>query len=351
VTLATFEHVFEEQGRHGADPNTETLQRNMEKLRRELGPDICAALDDKEVVEIMVNPDGSLWVDRLSRGMENTGHIVRPETLLAALGTVAAMLRTEVNKNSPVLEGELPLDGSRVEGIIPPITKAASMAVRKHSSAVFPMERYISEGRLSPAGWDFLKDAILTRKNILIAGGTGSGKTTFVNALLDALASLCPNDRVLLLEDTVELKCTMPNVLPMRTDARSQITMQRLVKASLRLRPDRIIVGEVRGGEALDLLKSWNTGHPGGICTLHANSALSSLIRLEQLISEVSKTPMKDLIGEAVDAVVFLKRLARTGPAVTEILELKGVNEKGSYCHVHKLQDPRGREPCGEGAE
>ena len=136
----------------------------------------------------------------------------------------------------------------------------------------------------------------------------------------------------MMLEDTVELKCNMPNVFAMRTDPRSNTTMQRLVKASLRLRPDRIIVGEVRGGEALDLLKSWNTGHPGGICTIHANSALSSLIRLEQLISEVSKTPMKDLIGEAVNVVVFLKRMARTGPAVTEILEVKGVDQQsGSY--------------------
>ncbi len=314
------------------DTNDEILRRNMEKLRHELGPVICDALDDKEVIEIMVNPDGYIWVDRLSKGMENTGRKLAPDGLLAALGTVAAMLKTEINKNSPILEGELPLDGSRVEGIIPPITKAASIAIRKHSSAVFPIERYIAENRISARNWEFLKTAIQTRKNILIAGGTGSGKTTFVNAVLDALSKLRTDDRILMLEDTVELKCNMPNVFAMRTDPRSNTTMQRLVKASLRLRPDRIIVGEVRGGEALDLLKSWNTGHPGGICTIHANSALSSLIRLEQLISEVSKTPMKDLIGEAVNVVVFLKRMARTGPAVTEILEVKGVDQQsGSY--------------------
>ena len=314
------------------DTNDEILRRNMEKLRHELGAVICDALDDKEVIEIMVNPDGYIWVDRLSKGMENTGRKLAPDGLLAALGTVAAMLKTEINKNSPILEGELPLDGSRVEGIIPPITKAASIAIRKHSSAVFPIERYIAENRISARNWEFLKTAIQTRKNILIAGGTGSGKTTFVNAVLDALSKLRTDDRILMLEDTVELKCNMPNVFAMRTDPRSNTTMQRLVKASLRLRPDRIIVGEVRGGEALDLLKSWNTGHPGGICTIHANSALSSLIRLEQLISEVSKTPMKDLIGEAVNVVVFLKRMARTGPAVTEILEVKGVDQQsGSY--------------------
>ena len=308
----------------------ETLRRNMEKLRHELGSVICAALDNKEVIEIMVNPDGYIWLDRLSRGMENTNQRISADRLLAALGTIAAMLRSEINKNSPILEGELPLDGSRVQGIIPPVTKSASIAIRKHSSAVFPIERYIAEGRLSESGWQYLKNAIETRKNILIAGGTGSGKTTFVNAVLDSLSKLREDDRVLILEDTVELQCNMPNLFQMRTDSKSNSTMQKLVRASLRLRPDRIIVGEVRGGEALDLLKSWNTGHPGGICTIHANSAQSSLIRMEQLISEVSKTPMKELIGEAIDIIVFLKRIARLGPIVQEILEVKGVN-KGEY--------------------
>lgn len=181
----------------------------MEKLRHELGSIICNALDDKEVIEIMVNPDGYIWLDRLSYGMENTGKKISPERLLAALGTIAAMLRTELNKNSPILEGELPLDGSRVEGVIPPVVKSASMSIRKHSSAVFPIERYIEEGRISKTGWGFLQDAIETRKNILIAGGTGSGKTTFVNAILDALAKLREDDRVLILEDTVELKLSL----------------------------------------------------------------------------------------------------------------------------------------------
>ena len=206
------------------------------------------------------------------------------------------------------------------------------MSIRKHSSAVFPIERYIEEGRISQKGWSFLQDAIETRKNILISGGTGSGKTTFVNAILDALVRYREDDRVLILEDTVELQCNMPNVFQMRTDAKSNTTMQKLVRASLRLRPDRIIVGEVRGGEALDLLKSWNTGHPGGICTIHANSARSSLIRMEQLISEVSKTPMKELIGEALDVVVFLKRMAQIGPIVAEIMEVDGVSDGDYVC-------------------
>ena len=313
--------------------NDEILHRNTEKLRSELSSVICDALDDPEVIEIMVNPDTSIRVDRLSRGMSNTKKRISHDRLVAALGTIAAMLRTEINKYSPILEGELPLDGSRVEGIISPVTKGATLVIRKHSSAVFPMERYVAENRIDLKSWEYLKNGLTDRKNILIAGGTGSGKTTFVNAVLDALSKLCPDDRLIILEDTVELQCEMENVLAMRTDSQSNTTMQKLVKTSLRLRPDRIVVGEVRGGEALDLLKSWNTGHPGGICTIHANSAVSSLARMEQLISEVSRTPMKELIGEAVDVIVFLRRIAKFGPFVTEILEVKGVNDKGAYEH------------------
>jgi len=314
--------------------NEEILLRNTEKLRSEFGAAICDALDDPGVIEIMVNPDGRIWVDRLSQGMSDTKKNISHDRLVAALGTIAAMLRTEVNKFSPILEGELPLDGSRIEGLLSPVTKGPTLTIRKHSSAVFPLERYAAEKRISTVGMEYLKNAIENRKNLLIAGGTGSGKTTFVNAVLDALSSLCPNDRLVILEDTVELRCEMENIVAMRTDPQSETTMQKLVKTSLRLRPDRIVVGEVRGGEALDLLKSWNTGHPGGVCTIHANSAVSSLTRLEQLISEVSRTPMKELIGEAVDVVVFLQRIACFGPAVLEILEVRGVDDKGGYEYV-----------------
>ena len=309
--------------------NDEILQRNTEKLRSEFGSTICDALDDGEVIEIMVNPDGCIWVDRFTKGMEYTGKKISHDRLIAALGTIAAMLRTEINKYSPFLQGELPIDGSRIEGIIPPVTKRAALIIRKHCSALFPMERYVEENRINLESCNYLKDAIVSRKNILVAGGTGSGKTAFVNAILDEILKLLPEDRLIILEDTTELRCRARNVVAMNTDEKSNTTMQTLVRATLRCRPDRIIVGEVRGGEALDMLKSWNTGHPGGICTIHANGAVSYLGRMEQLISEVSQSPMKDLIGEAVDVVVFLRRIARFGPSVTEILEVKGVNEKG----------------------
>jgi type IV secretion system protein VirB11 len=316
----------------------EKQRRNLEKLRGELGPAICAALDNPDIVEIMVNPDGKVWLDHAAQGIERTETKIAPSRRMAALGTIAAMLDTKINARSPILEGELPLDGSRVAGTVPPISKGPGFTIRKHSSAVFPLSRYVREERISEGHAACLREAVEGRKNILVAGGTGSGKTTFVNALLDLLNELAPEDRLVVLEDTLELQYSLENVYSLRTDEKSEITMQLLVKTSLRLRPDRIVVGEVRGGEALDLLKSWNTGHPGGISTLHANSATSALIRLEQLISEVSLSPMKELIGEAVDIVIFLKRRARKGPVVEEILEVKGVDAKaGVYdCVFHQ---------------
>jgi type IV secretion system protein VirB11 len=320
------------------DADEEKQRRNMEKLRSELGSFICAALDNPRVIEIMVNPsDGYIFLDYVKSKMKPTGRKVSGNRLKAALGTIAAMLDTKINALCPSIEGELPLDGSRVTGTIPPISEGPGLCIRKHTSIVVPLSCYVEEERISEEHAGQLRKAIENKKNILVAGGTGSGKTTFVNALLDVLNDLSPDDRLVVLQDTLELKYSQDNVYALRTDKKSETTMQSLVKISLRLRPDRIIVGEVRGGEALDLLKSWNTGHPGGISTLHANDAGSALIRLEQLTSEVSVSPMKELIGEAVDIVVFLQRQDEKGPVVREVMEVKGVNVKsGVYdCELY----------------
>jgi type IV secretion system protein VirB11 len=323
---------------HQQDADEEKQRRNIEKLRNELGAFICAALDNPNVIEIMVNPpEGYIYLDYVKSKMRHTGEKIATSRLKAALGTIAAMLDTKINALCPSIEGELPLDGSRVTGTIFPISEGPGLCIRKHTSIVVPLSCYVEEERISEEHAARLRAAVENRKNILIAGGTGSGKTTFVNALLDVLNDLNPDDRLVVLQDTLELKYGQENVYSLRTDKKSETTMQSLVKISLRLRPDRIIVGEVRGGEALDLLKSWNTGHPGGISTLHSNDALSALIRLEQLTSEVSVSPMKELIGEAVDIVVFLQRQADKGPVVTEVLEVKGVDVKnGVYdCEFH----------------
>jgi type IV secretion system protein VirB11 len=202
------------------------------------------------------------------------------------------------------------------------------MSIRKHASAVFPLSQYVDERRITPFAAEYLRGAIREAKNIVIAGGTGSGKTTFVNALIRELFEIAPRDRLIVVEDTAELKCATKNKQSFVTS--EKVSMQKLVKTAMRYRPGRIIIGEVRGGEALDLLKSWNTGHPGGLATVHANSAPAALLRLEHLIAEASVSPMSALIAEAINIVVFMQEFGQVGKSVTEIIRVTGYRE-GAY--------------------
>ena len=187
-------------------------------------------------------------------------------------------------------------------------------------------------------------------RNILVAGGTSSGKTTFVNALIRELLEIAPHDRLIVIEDTQELQCATTN--KQSFVASGGVTMQKLLKTAMRYRPDRIIIGEVRGGEALDLLKSWNTGHPGGLATAHANNAAAALLRLEQLISEVSVTPMQALIAEAVNVVVYMQEFGRLGRQVTEIIQVTGYGREGyKYDSLYKISGGRKNEIVRESME
>ena len=316
----------------------EQRERLNVKLKRELGNCIVTALESKEVLEVCVNSDGHIWVEETGKRLYDTGERISPENLAAALGTIAAMNGTELNESNPVLEGTLPLDGSRVEGTVPPVTPGGpSMSIRKHASAVFPLSQYVEEQRITPEAAGYLRDSIRDARNILVAGGTSSGKTTFVNALIRELLEIAPEDRLIVIEDTAELQCATAN--KQSFVASESVSMRKLLKTAMRYRPDRIIIGEVRGGEALDLLKSWNTGHPGGLATVHANDAHAALLRLEQLIAEVSVTPMQPLIAEAINVVVFMRQFGRIGRRVTEIIEVTGYRE-GEYRYeaVHWLK-------------
>lgn len=329
------------------------IRRNLDKLRREMGPAIAAAMEDPSVVEVMLNPDGRVWVDRLGQGMSEICTLGATHAQ-QMLGTIAHMLGTVANSQRPKVEGELPGDGSRVEGILPPLVEGPTFNIRKKASAVFSLDEYVRSGRMYPRDKGIFQEAILERENLLVVGGTGTGKTTFCNAILHEMSVLCPDHRLIILEDTVELQCSMLNKVAMRTresnsEDEESITMQNLLKVAMRQRPDRIIVGEVRGKEALDMLKAWNTGHPGGICTVHANDARAGLIRIEQLVSEVSQTPMRDLIAEAVDLVVFLKRDPAIGPKLEQIVAVKGVMD-GRYVFedIRKQDDGRKDEVIAE---
>ena len=314
--------------------NDEVNRRNLEKLRREMGEQVRNAMDDPQVLEIMLNPDTKVWIDKIDSGMTYLCDMPDVQSL-QMLGTISHMVGTVINYHNPNVEGELPGNGSRVEGVIPPVVQKPVFNIRKKASAIFPLSEYVKSGRATDDDVRILCEAISSRKNILVVGGTGTGKTTFVNAIINEMKTLTPKHRLVILEDTLELQCSMENFVSMRTT--SDVSMQDLLKITMRQRPDRIIIGEVRGKEALDMLKAWNTGHPGGVCTVHANDARAGLLRIEQLISEVSQSPMRELVAEAIDVVVFLIRDPRIGPKLSELIAVDGVHD-GQYV-FHDLKE------------
>jgi type IV secretion system protein VirB11 len=309
-------------------------------LRTALGPAIAAALEDPEVVEILLNPDGTLWLDRLGTGRAPTGITLSAQDAERIIRVVAAQVGAEIHAATPILSAELPLTGERFEGVFPPVVRAPSFAIRKRAVSVIPLAAYVADGVMTAAQANFLRDAVLQRQNILIAGGTSTGKTTLVNALLNEIAAT--GDRVILLEDTVEQQCIVDDHVPLRTYP-GVATLAELLRSTLRLRPDRIVVGEVRGAEALDLLKAWGTGHPGGLATIHAGSAQGALTRLEQLILEVALTVPRPLIAEAVNVIVYLTGRGRYR-RVDEIVRVKGL--AGDSYQLEVVTPHQGELPC-----
>jgi len=318
--------------------HSERERRLEEKLRRELGPIVLAALDDPDITEVMLNPDGSLWVDLGGAGMRDTGARMGGAQAENLLGTVASMLGTVVNAGSPVVEGELPLDGNRFEGILPPISTAPVFVIRKRPRLVYTLADYVTADIMGPWQAEVLREAVRSRQNIVLAGGTASGKTTLANALLhEMVVQGGPTERFVILEDTRELQCAARNAVLLRTGDVADLT--RLTRVTMRLRPDRIVVGEVRGAEALALLKAWNTGHPGGLTTIHANSASAALIRLDLLVQEAGVPAQPGLVAEAVDLVVFIARAA-LGRRVRELAKVAGWDPSVGY-RLDLLRSPR----------
>jgi len=313
--------------------------RRRAMLRTAMGPDIALALADAQVVEIMVNPDGALRLDRLGEGRTDTGIRLDRDQVERIIRLVASHARAEVHDGSPIVSAELPPHaegraGERFEGVLPPVSAAPCFSIRKPAERLHTLDDYVADGIMTAAAGDALRAAVTQRLNILVAGGTSAGKTTLANALLAEMGWV--DARVILIEDTRELQCPLPDTVALRTRP-GVVSMTDLVRSTMRLRPDRIIVGEVRGPEALDMLKAWNTGHPGGIATVHANSAIAALYRIEQLVQEAVVTVPRQLIAEAIDIVVFIAgrgtqrriaSIARVGPldpdtgayALTELL-------------------------------
>lgn len=302
-------------------------ERLIEKLKREFGSLCMKFLKNPNVIEIMLNSDGTLWVEAFGKSIVKVGSMEESKAK-ALLGTIASYLNTTITTDNPILECELPLDGSRFEGLLPPIVKRPTFSIRKKASQIFSLEEYYQQKILNKEQYLQIKRAIYnpqdsehSKKNILIVGSTGSGKTTLANAIIDGIVQQTPEDRLVIIEDTAEIQCAAKNNVILRTS--NKVSMLTLLRATMRLRPDRILVGEVRGAEALDLLKSWNTGHSGGVATVHANSARAGLIRLEQLIAEATQAPMQTLISEAIHIVIFITK-TKQGRRVKEIIEVQG---------------------------
>lgn len=296
-------------------------------LRTALGPAIARFLEDPMTVEVMLNPDGRLWIDRLSEGLADTGKKLSPADGERIVRLVAHHVGAEVHAGAPRVSAELPETGERFEGLLPPVVAAPAFAIRKPAVAVFTLDDYVASEVMTPEQAQVLRAAVAGRANILVAGGTSTGKTTLTNALLAELART--QERVVIIEDTRELQCAAPNLVALRTKE-GVASLSDLVRSSLRLRPDRIPIGEVRGAEALDLLKAWGTGHPGGIGTIHAGSALGALRRMEQLIQEAVVTVPRALIAETIDLVAVL---AGRGGArrLIELACVEGLGADGDY--------------------
>ena len=300
-------------------------------LRTALGPAIAAWLDDPSVIEVMLNPDGRLWVDRLEGGMVDTGEALPPADGERIVRLVAHHVGTDVHALSPRVSAELPETGERFEGLLPPVVTAPVFAIRKPAVSILSLDDYARSGFLSTDEAAVLRQAVVDRRNILVAGGAGAGKTTLANALLAEVAKT--GDRVVLIEDTRELQCLAPNMVAMRTKD-GVASLADLVRSALRLRPDRIPIGEVRGAEALDLVKAWGTGHPGGIATVHAGSAVGALHRIEQLIQEAVVTVPRALVADTIDLIAVLAREG-TRRRLVELARVDGLRADGAYRLTH----------------
>lgn len=305
----------------------ELEQRRLDGLRHALGPLVMEALSDPDVVEVFLNPDGTLWSEKFGE-MAIIGEM-SPNDANALLRQVASSLPgQDLSYENAIVEGELPLDGHRFEGITEPIVDKPAFNIRKKASRVYPLSEYVAKGILPFRVAEMLRESIRGGNNVMVAGGTGSGKTTFCNALLHTLGEELPECRMLTMEDVRELQCPLKNTVALRSYEHAPL--QVLTRVLMRMRPDRISVGEIRSGAvALEVLKAWNTGHPGGMCTIHADSGYKTLTRVDQLLGEVSASSQRELIGEAIHIVVFMHRCPQRGRRVHEVIRVKGYDEVG----------------------
>ncbi len=295
-------------------------------------------LRDDTVTEIMVNGFDKIFIERGGRLERTSAQFENDDALTSAIHNIAQWVGRQIDPERPILDARLP-NGSRVNAIIPPGARTGTyLTIRKFSSDVLSMDDWIRYDSISDAAREFLDICVRLRKNSLISGGTGTGKTSFLNALS---ASIPDDERIVVIEDTSELRLAQQHCLYLEAQqgdrqGRGQLTVRQLFVNSLRMRPDRIIVGEVRSGEALDLVQSMISGHAGSISTVHANTALDALVRMETLSLmsgvELPVYVARAQVGSAIDIVVQIARFSEDGSRrVTRISEVHGLDEKNQY--------------------
>ncbi len=296
-------------------------------IKQTIGPDIVQLLEEDGVIEIMRNADGSLAVEKVGHGIEQSKIKLSDRAADSLIRFLASSIGDVCNEKCPSVAVKLPYWHARFQGLLPPIVDAPVFSIRKHSKQVFRLESYVERGELSQAQYEYLKEAIALQHNIIISGRTGSGKSTLANAILKNMVAT--GDRIITVEDTPELRLPADAGLQIFTKDGIGYTSRQAIKDILRLRPDRIILGELRDGACLELIKAWNTGHSGGLTTIHANSCELALQRIESLIAEVSVTIPRELIAQTVHVIVQVKRQGAKR-FVSEIKKLCGL-ENGAY--------------------
>lgn len=328
--------------------------RQLEALREDAGV-LWRHLQQDDTTDVVVNADGKVWAKRAGAGFAQVGFFAPQETKRLLL-QVASMKEVEFNHSHPILQTDFPLDGSRIEGVCSPVVHGAILALRTRPRKIYTLEDFVSSrivtNKADPVNKRRRRSSLLDKLtsldhasvielavrnylNILVAGATGSGKTTGINMLLDLVQRWCPNDRVLTIEDTLELQCTVPNAVALFENDAHHISMWDCLKASMRLIPTRIVVGEVRDAAAHVMLMAWNTGHPGGFASIHANSALEALYRIERCLSipgrEGSHAPLSHAsvrpeIARVVNLVLFFEGDddLPAGRKLREVLLVKG---------------------------
>ena len=305
-----------------------------------LGATIVDLIHRNDVTEIYVNDDGHIRYMSHEEGKRKLAEVLLPQKSQAIIELIAGQIGKVVNEDIPSVSAEIAGYGARFQGEIPPIVRNPQFNIRKKALKIFTLDEYVDNKTLSEGYKAYIEKAIAQRKNILVVGGTGTGKTTFLNALLDAIAKISPYHRIISLEDLPELQCPADDYSPMYTkqdvgeNGKIHYNMTRLLADCMRRSPDRTIVGEVRDGAAYTMLKAWNTGHPGGVCTVHADDAEAGLTRIKSLAQEDQNAAgdLKELIGVAIDVVISIIHVdlggGKKSRKINEIIELKGYDSK-----------------------